>query len=118
VGYLDEDGYLFLTGRATDMIISGGVNVYPAEVEAVLLSHPAVRDAAVVGLPDEEFGERIAAVVESDAVDPERLWRELDAHCRTSLAGFKVPRLYRAVDSMPRESTGKIRKDKLRELIR
>ncbi|HCU51509.1 MAG TPA: AMP-dependent synthetase, partial [Micromonosporaceae bacterium] len=114
IGHVDDEGYLFLTGRAQDMIITGGVNVYPAEVEAVLLRHPAVRDAAVIGTPDDEFGERVAAVVE---LASPVAFTELDVHCRSSLAGFKVPRQYRAVDSLPRENTGKIRKDLLQELI-
>lgn len=114
VGYVDDDGYLFLTGRAQEMIITGGVNVYPAEVEAVLLRHPAVRDAVVIGVLDDEYGERVAAVVELESAVA---WQELDGHCRMSLAGFKVPRQYRAVDNLPRESTGKIRKDLLRELM-
>ncbi|WP_433042397.1 cytochrome P450 [Dactylosporangium sp. CS-033363] len=108
VGFLDDDGYLFLTGRAQELIVSGGVNVYPAEVEAVLLSHPAVHDAAVIGVPDHEFGERVAAVIVlRDLADAERV---LDAHCRRSLAGFKVPRLYSFVPDLQREPTGKLRK--------
>jgi long-chain acyl-CoA synthetase len=114
IGHVDEAGYLFLTGRVQDMIITGGVNVYPAEVEAVLIRHPAVRDAAVIGTPDDEFGERVAAVVELESPVP---FAELDVYCRSSLAGFKVPRQYRAVDSLARESTGKIRKDLLRDLL-
>jgi long-chain acyl-CoA synthetase len=115
IGYLDEAGYLFLTGRAQDLIVTGGVNVYPAEVEAVLLTHPAVYDAAVIGAPDHEFGERVVAVVQPAAGAPEDLPAVLDAHCRHSLAGFKVPRAYLLVDALPREATGKIRKDLLRE---
>ena len=113
LGHLDEAGFLFLTGRAQDLIVSGGVNVYPAEVEAVLLTHPAVRDAAVIGVPDEEFGERVVAIIERDpgtGTAP----HDLDAHCRRSLAGFKVPRAYHLVDDLPREETGKLRKDVLR----
>lgn len=112
IGHVDEDGYLFLTGRAQDLVVSGGVNVYPAEVEAVLLTHPRVQDAAVIGVPDDEFGERVAAVVA--LASGERLGgaleRSLDAHCRRSLAGFKVPRLYAFVPDLPREPTGKLRK--------
>lgn len=124
LGRLDEAGYLFLTGRAQDLIVTGGVNVYPAEVEAVLLTHPAVRDAAVVGVPDEEFGERVVAIVEADTAAPTNpaaaaasggLAAELDVHCRRSLAGFKSPRAYHLVDELPREATGKLRKDVLRE---
>jgi long-chain acyl-CoA synthetase len=118
LGYLDDAGYLYLTGRYQDMILSGGVNIYPAEVEAVLLDHPAVRDAAVVGIPDDEYGERVLAVVE---VDPHRLAAadvdsELDRHCRARLAGFKVPRGYRVLPRLPREPTGKLRKQTLREV--
>jgi acyl-CoA synthetase (AMP-forming)/AMP-acid ligase II len=131
LGRLDEDGYLYLTGRAHDLIVTGGVNVYPAEVESVLTSHPAVRDAAVVGVPDEEYGERVTAVVElatdrasdpatgppgSGARDDGRLAAELTAHCRRRLAGFKVPREYVVVASLPRDATGKLRTDDLRSL--
>jgi len=115
LGYLDDAGYLYLTGRAQDLIVTGGVNVYPAEVEAVLLTHPAVRDAAVVGVADDEFGERVVAVVEPEPGAPDRLAAALDAHCRRSLAGFKVPRAYRLVAALPREATGKIRKELLRD---
>ena len=120
LGYLDTEGFLFLTGRAQDLIVSGGVNIYPAEVEAVLLTHPDVRDASVVGVPDEEFGERVAAVIEHGAPLPEfassRLAESLDEHCRRSLAGFKVPRTYHFVEMLPREPTGKLRKEALREI--
>jgi long-chain acyl-CoA synthetase len=117
IGYVDSDGYLYLTGRANDMIITGGVNVYPAEVEAVLLRHPDVRDVAVIGVPDDEYGERVTALVELHDPAREPPWTALDEHCRRSLAGFKVPRQYRAVAALPRESTGKIRKDRLRLLL-
>nr|AFV52184.1 acyl-CoA synthetase/P450 monooxygenase [Streptoalloteichus sp. ATCC 53650] len=113
VGHLDEAGFLFLSGRAQDLIVSGGVNVYPAEVEAVLLTHPAVRDVAVVGAPDDEFGERVVAVVEADGPTTD-LPTALDEHSRRSLAGFKVPRGYHFVAELPREANGKIRKDTLR----
>jgi acyl-CoA synthetase (AMP-forming)/AMP-acid ligase II len=118
LGCLDEDGYLFLTGRVTDTIVSGGVNIYPAEVEAVLLTHPAVRDAVVFGVPDEEFGERTKAVVELDPAVPlpaGRVHDMLDYFCRQRLAGFKVPRSYEIVASVPREATGKARRHLLRE---
>ncbi|WP_433241164.1 AMP-binding protein [Streptosporangium sp. CA-135522] len=115
LGHLDEDGFLFLTGRAQDLIVSGGVNVYPAEVEAVLLAHPAVRDVAVIGVPDDEFGERVVGIIEREAGAPDDLPALLDGHCRRSLAGFKTPRAYHLVDALPREPTGKLRKDALRE---
>ena len=117
VGHLDEDGFLFLTGRAQDLIISGGVNVYPAEVQAVLLAHPAVRDVVVVAVPGEELGEKVAAIVEPEPGADGDLSDELDRFCRLSLAGFKTPRLYRFVDLLPREPTGKIRKDLLQALL-
>ncbi|MDL4820271.1 AMP-binding protein [Actinomadura opuntiae] len=114
LGRLDEDGYLYLAGREQDMIVSGGVNVYPAEVEAALLAHPDVRDAAVTGVPDPEFGERVVAVVEPAAGAGSDLAVRLDRHCRGRLAGFKTPRAYHFVDALPREPTGKLRKDALR----
>ncbi|RSM78879.1 AMP-dependent synthetase [Amycolatopsis sp. WAC 01375] len=115
VGHLDEDGFLYLTGRAQDMIVSGGVNVYPAEIEAVLLNHPVVRDVAVIGVPDDEFGERVAAVVEVTGEAPADLFALLDPFCRKSLAGFKTPRTYHVIERLPREATGKLRKDVLRK---
>ncbi|MFF0718308.1 AMP-binding protein [Micromonospora sp. NPDC003816] len=119
-GHLDEEGYLYLTGRARDLIISGGVNIYPAEVQAVLQEHPAVRDAAVTGEPDDEYGERVVAVVELDPhrLDPAAAPQVLEAFCRRSLAGFKVPRRWRFVAELPRDGTGKLRHDVLRELLR
>lgn len=118
-GYLDSDGYLYLTGRAGDVVISGGVNIYPAEVQTVLLSHPAVRDAAVTGEPDDEYGERVVAIVEVDSarLDPERGGEVLAAFCRRSLAGFKVPRRWRFVPELPRDGTGKLRQEVLRGLL-
>ncbi|MBV9449468.1 MAG: AMP-binding protein [Streptosporangiaceae bacterium] len=122
LGRLDPDGYLYLTGRTLDTIISGGVNIYPAEIEAVLLDHPAVRDAAVIGIPDEEFGERVLAVIEPDAgVEPDPglepagdLTTVLDAHCRKRLADYKRPRAYRLVSQLGREPSGKLDKRALR----
>ncbi|HEU4425843.1 MAG TPA: AMP-binding protein, partial [Pilimelia sp.] len=110
IGHLDADGYLYLTGRATDMVITGGVNVYPAEVESVLLSHPAVRDAAVFGVPDPEYGERVTAAVVVGPDAGEDIAEVLDRHCRTQLAGFKVPRRYKLVADLPRDPSGKLRK--------
>nr|WP_205807986.1 AMP-binding protein [Micromonospora sp. HNM0581] len=119
-GFLDDAGYLYLTGRARDLIISGGVNIHPAEVQAVLLSHPSVRDAAVTGEPDDEYGERVVAVVELDPqrLDPADGAQVLDEFCRRSLAGFKVPRRWRFVAELPRDGTGKLRHDVLRDLLR
>ncbi|NVI92059.1 AMP-binding protein [Actinomadura sp. BRA 177] len=117
VGYLDEDGYLFLADRVIDMIISGGVNIYPAEIEGVLITHPAVRDVAVFGIPDEEFGEQVKAAVElADDGDPsDATAAELIEHVRASLAGYKAPRSIDFVDQMPRTPTGKLYKRLLRD---
>lgn len=107
IGYLDRDGYLFLVGRAHDTIISGGVNVYPQEVEAVLVLHPAVKEACVYGAPHPEWGEQVhAAVVKwpEQPLDPERL----RAWARERLAGFKCPRAIVVVDELPRTPTGKL----------
>jgi long-chain acyl-CoA synthetase len=117
-GYLDEDGWLFLCDRKADMIISGGVNIYPAEIEAVLLAHAAVHEAAVLGLPDDEWGERVVGVVEltdiARADDEEAVRASLDAHCRANLAGFKCPSQWVFHDALPRQDTGKLAKRVLR----
>ncbi len=117
VGYLDEDGFLFIADRAKDMIITGGTNVYPAEVEAVLLDHPAVHDVGVIGVPDPDWGETVAAVVQpvgGPAVGA-ALEDELDAHCRERLASFKVPRRWFFADDLPRTEAGKLAKRALRD---
>jgi long-chain acyl-CoA synthetase len=116
VGYLDDDGYLWLSDRKIDMIISGGVNIYPAETEGVLGGHPLVGDVAVIGVPNEEFGEEVKAiVVPNDGVEAgDELAAILTAHCREHLAGFKRPRSFDFVDELPRTGTGKIQKAKLR----
>ena len=119
VGYLDEDGYLFLSDRKIDMIISGGVNIYPAEIEARLITHPAVADVAVFGVPDDEFGEEVrAAVVPSTGETVGDLAEELRSFCRETLAGYKVPRTIDFVDVLPRTDAGKLEKRRLRELYR
>ncbi|MFI8926872.1 AMP-binding protein [Streptomyces sp. NPDC053474] len=115
-GYLDADGWLFLRDRRTDLIVSGGVNVYPAEVEAVLLAHPEVADAAVVGVPDEEWGQRVGAVVrpEAGADAADGLVERLVAHCRGALAGFKVPRVIELRAEVPRSEAGKVLRREIR----
>src|SRR5205807_9719654 len=117
VGYLDEDGYLFLCDRRSDMIISGGVNIYPAEIEAVLLTHPAVGDVAVFGIPDADWGEQVKAVVEpADGVTAgSALVDELLAFCRERLAGYKCPRTIDFLESLPRDPNGKLYKRRLRD---
>lgn len=117
VGYLDDDGYLWLSDRKIDMIISGGVNIYPAEIEGVLGGHPLVADVTVIGVPNDEFGEEVKAVVvpgDGVAADDE-LRATLAAHCRENLAGYKRPRSYDFADALPRTGTGKVQKRKLRE---
>ncbi|MFU8815006.1 MAG: AMP-binding protein [Pseudomonadales bacterium] len=117
IGYLDNAGYLFLSDRKIDMIISGGVNIYPAEVEAVLVTHPAVEDAAVFGIPNEEFGEEVkAAVTLRDGHAPgEALSSMLIDHCREHLAGYKAPRSIDFEAELPRHETGKLYKRILRD---
>ena len=114
VAYRDEEGYYFICDRRVDMIISGGVNVYPAEVEAVLHAHPAVADAAVIGVPDDEWGESVKAVV---ALRPghQATAGELIAFCGDRLAGYKKPRSVDFVDELPRDAAGKLLKRKIRE---
>jgi long-chain acyl-CoA synthetase len=116
-GYLDEDGYLFLTGRSADLIISGGVNIYPAEVDAVLLTHPAVADAGTIGLPDDEWGEVVRSVVElkRDVAASAVLAQELVVWCQDHLAHFKCPRQVDFVDQLPRHDNGKLYRRKLRD---
>ncbi len=107
VGYLDADGYLFLCDRVRDMVISGGVNIYPAEIESVLITMPGVRDCAVFGIPDEEYGEALCAYVEPQdgaCLTPEAI----RAFLRPHLAGYKVPKLIEFSTSLPREDSGKI----------
>ncbi|HEV7958513.1 MAG TPA: acyl-CoA synthetase, partial [Acidimicrobiales bacterium] len=114
LGYVDADGFLYLCDRKRDMVISGGVNIYPAEVEAQLLTMPGVRDCAVFGIPDDEFGESLAAAVEVDAefVGGES---EVRTYLRGRLASYKVPKLVTFHDRLPRQASGKIFKRELRD---
>ncbi|MFU8804964.1 MAG: class I adenylate-forming enzyme family protein [Bradymonadaceae bacterium] len=107
LGYLDKDGYLYIVGRARDLVISAGVNIYPAEVEEIIAQHDAVSEVAVIGIPDEAWGESLVAVVAlRGAVDA----GELEAHTREHLSGYKVPRRWIFVDTLPRNPTGKVLK--------
>ncbi|MBL7495053.1 AMP-binding protein [Frankia sp. CNm7] len=111
IGHVDADGYLYLTDRATNMIVSGGVNIYPREIEDVLIGHPEVADVAVIGVPDGEMGESVRAVVQPAAyppADPAALEADLIAFCRANIAHFKAPRSVRFLEALPRLATGKI----------
>ncbi len=114
VAYRDQEGYFYICDRKVDMIISGGVNIYPAEVEAVLLAHPAVQDAAVIGVPDEQWGESAKAVVQLRR-DAHASDEELIAFCSERLAGYKKPKSVDFVDELPRDAAGKLLKRRIRE---
>ncbi len=114
LGILDEDGYLSIRGRKTDMIISGGENIYPAEIENVLLGHPKVKDVALIAQPSAVWCESPAAIVVPE-VGATLEAEEIVAYCRANVAGYKVPRVVEFVDEIPRTSTGKIQKHLLRE---
>jgi len=117
VGHLDADGYLYLSDRRIDMIVSGGVNIYPAEIEGVLAAHPAVADVAVFGVPDDEMGEQVkaAVVLAADRRWDAELEASLVAHCRAQLAGYKQPRSFDVHDALPRLDSGKLTKRVLRD---
>lgn len=115
VGYFDADGFLYLCDRKKDMVISGGVNIFPAEIEECLLTLPGVRDVAIFGIPDDEYGESLAAAVELDgtvALSAD----DIKAYVRANLAAFKTPRVVEFLDEIPRLDSGKILKRKLREV--
>lgn len=115
VGHVDADGYLFLTDRRSFMIISGGVNIYPQEIENCLVTHPKVADAAVIGVPDEEMGESVLAIVQPAAgvTEGPALAEELQRFVRTALGGVKTPRTFEFRSDLPREPTGKLMKRRL-----
>jgi acyl-CoA synthetase (AMP-forming)/AMP-acid ligase II len=114
VGYVDEDGYVFITDRVSDMIVSGGVNIYPAEAEQVLIRHPEVADVAVIGVPNETMGEEVKALVMArDPANPPTA-EELDGFARQYLAGYKCPRSYDVVADLGRNAMGKVNKRNLR----
>ena len=116
VGFLDADGYLTLRDRSKDMIISGGTNIYPREVEEALLTHPGVAEVSVIGEPDEEWGENVLAYVVARAgsgIDE----AALDRHCQELIARFKRPKSYRFVDGLPKNNYGKVLKTDLRDQL-
>jgi bile acid-coenzyme A ligase len=115
MGYVDDEGFLYIADRRRDMIVTGGANVYPAEVEAVLTEHPGVLDVVVVGLPDPEWGHRVHAIVQpTDPAHPPTA-DELRAHCKDRLASYKVPKAYEFVEQMPRTAAGKVNRSRLVE---
>jgi acyl-CoA synthetase (AMP-forming)/AMP-acid ligase II len=116
LGHLDTDGNLFVTGRKNDLIIRGGANVYPAEVERVLAEHPAVAASVVIGIPDDRLGERVvAAVVAAAGTAPSS--DELRAHCAASLSRYKVPEQFLLVEALPRNAMGKVLRASVAELF-
>jgi long-chain acyl-CoA synthetase len=117
LGYLDEGGWLYLSDRRTDMILSGGVNIYPAEIEARLMEHGAIADAAVIGIPDPEWGQRVIAFVQPRAhITPsEALAQELIAWCRAGIATYKIPRAIEFRSELPRSAAGKMQRRILRD---
>ena len=116
IGYLDEDGDLFLVQRRSDLIVTGGENVYPAEVEAILRQHPAIKEVAVVGLPDPEWGQKVAAAI---VLDENESASEIDIenYSREHLAGYKIPRVIRFVEELPLTGSGKIQRNAVQELF-
>jgi acyl-CoA synthetase (AMP-forming)/AMP-acid ligase II len=113
MGYLDEEGYIYLVGRKDDIIIRGGENIAPTEIEAVLQAHPAVEEAAVIGAPDEEWGQKVVAFV---VLRPNMMVSsaELSEFCRQHLANFKKPERIRFVDELPKNPLGKLLRKELR----
>ncbi len=112
-GIVDDEGYLFIQDRVKDMIVSGGENVYPREIEDVLFEHPGVADAAVIGIPDEKWGETVKAIVVKK--DENLTADDLLEHCRGKLGGYKQPRSVDFIDELPRNPTGKVLKRVLAE---
>ena len=112
IGYLDEGGFLFISSRQSDMVISGGVNIYPAEIEAELIAMENITDCVVFGIPDAEFGERLVAVIEKRGVADGEV---IAAHLVSRLANYKLPRVYEFVDHLPREDSGKVKKQLIKQ---
>jgi acyl-CoA synthetase (AMP-forming)/AMP-acid ligase II len=114
IGYYDAEGYVYITDRVSDMIVSGGVNIYPAEIERVLLTHPDVLDAVVIGVPNTDMGEEVKALVIPKNLASPPTSEELTAHCRSHLAGYKSPRSIDFVDDVGRNAIGKVNKRAVR----
>ena len=113
MGRVDDEGYLYIADRRQDMIVTGGVNVFPAEVEAALSEHAGIADAVVVGIPDPEWGHRVHAIVQTADASAPPTENELRAHCRERLSGPKVPKSFELVDRVPRTTSGKINRSRL-----
>jgi bile acid-coenzyme A ligase len=115
MGYVDADGYLYLVDRRVDMIITGGANVFPAEVEAALIDHPKIADVVVIGLRDPEWGRRVHALIEpADPADPPT-FEEVRAYAKARLAPYKVPKTIELVDAIPRSAATKVNRGRLVE---
>lgn len=114
IGYLDDEGYLYVCDRRTDLVLSGGVNIYPAEIEQVLIGMPGVVDCAVFGIPDTEFGQSLVAAVQPHG-SASLTAQQVKDFLTKRLANFKVPRIVEFRDALPREDTGKIFKRRLQE---
>ena len=115
LGYVDDEGFVYIADRRRDMIVTGGANVYPAEVEAVITEHPGVLDVVVIGLPDAEWGHRVHAVVQGVDGAAAPTEDELRAHCKARLASYKVPKTYEVVERIPRSAAGKVNRSSLIE---
>jgi bile acid-coenzyme A ligase len=115
MGYVDDDGFVYIADRRRDLVVTGGANVYPAEVEAVLTEHPGVLDVVVVGLPDPEWGHRVHAIVEPADAGAPPTPEELRVHCKERLASYKVPKGFELVEKLPRSAAGKINRSALVE---
>jgi bile acid-coenzyme A ligase len=112
MGWIDDDGYVYLADRRTDLILAGGANIYPAEIEAALDEHPLVETCAVIGLPDEDMGQAVHAIVQARAQVSEH---ELGEFLAERLVGYKLPRTYEFVDEPLRDDAGKVRRSTLRD---
>jgi bile acid-coenzyme A ligase len=108
IGWVDEDGFLYLADRRADMIITGGANVFPAEVESALVDHPAIADVVVIGLKDDQWGRRVHAVVEPKNKDAPPTEADVIAYAKAKLAGYKVPKTVEFVDAIPRSAATKV----------
>jgi bile acid-coenzyme A ligase len=115
MGYVDDEGFVYIADRRRDMIVTGGANVYPAEVEAVLTEHPGVLDVVVVGLPDPEWGHRVHAIVQPVDLNLAPVADDLRGHCKARLAPYKVPKTYEIVEQIPRTAAGKVNRSRLVE---